>query len=331
MSARPFRTARPDPRLTATLGGRKPLFYEEGPSHAEDRPAFVRAASGLAWLEGAVAVIQDDAGFVGLYGRDGCVRAAALPRGPGGRRRFEERLGNKRNKLDLEACVTVPGKSGQLLLAFGSGSTRERERVLLLDLAEESSARVLSVPKLFSQIRSALDLGEGELNLEGAVIVQDRIRLFQRGNGIKRPRNAPPNATVDFELARLLAWLDAGATEAPALTATCDYDLGAIGGVCYGFTDAAVFGDNRVLFVAAAEDSPDAVRDGEVLGTRVGVIDEDAARFTDLRDESGALACLKAEGVLADPEDSRKAWIVLDPDDPDRPAELCELLLSGPW
>ena len=89
--------------------------------------------------------------------------------------------------------------------------------------------------------------------------------------------------------------------------------------------------NRQVLFVAAAEDSPDAVRDGEILGTRIGVIDEDSIRVTDLRDESPALARLKAEGVLVDPDDPRKAWIVLDPDDPDRPAELCELMLSGPW
>ena len=41
------------------------------------------------------------------------------------------------------------------------------------------------------------------------------------------------------------------------------YELGVIDGIPLGFTDATALGD-AVLFSAAAEDSPDATRDGRV-------------------------------------------------------------------
>ena len=101
------------------------------------------------------------------------------------------------------------------------------------------------------------------------------------------------------------------------------YDLGRANGVRLTFTDAA--GD---LFLAVAEDSPDAYRDGPIAAAILGRIAADgAARFTHLRDPEGRPFVEKAEGLAI--ADSSTAWIVLDRDDPTTPAELCRVETVG--
>jgi hypothetical protein len=56
--------------------------------------------------------------------RTGAFRPLLLPQGEGGRRQFDDRLGNKAAKLDLEAGVVLP--DGRFV-ALGSGSTARRE------------------------------------------------------------------------------------------------------------------------------------------------------------------------------------------------------------
>ena len=123
MVSRAPRVASYDPGLEAVIVSRCELWYAEGESLAEDRLGYVRAGSALAWCGDELAIVQDDASFIALRSADGGVRAVALPRGAGGRRRFEDGLGNKADKLDLEACVVVAGPAGPRVLAFGSGST----------------------------------------------------------------------------------------------------------------------------------------------------------------------------------------------------------------
>lgn len=51
------------------------------------------------------------------------------------------------------------------------------------------------------------------------------------------------------------------------------YDLGWMEGVRLSFTDATLV-RSGILYSAAAEDSPDAVLDGEVAGSALGLIQE---------------------------------------------------------
>src|SRR5687768_6481183 len=122
---------------------RRPLLYGEGPCSDDDRPAHVRAASGLVWWGGELALVQDDAAFLALcQPAGGGVRSVALPRGPGGHRQFDDARGNKADKLDLEAVFTA----GELLVGLGSGATPARRRALLYDRA---GARIADAGELY--------------------------------------------------------------------------------------------------------------------------------------------------------------------------------------
>ncbi len=306
-----MQVARLDPALGVKIRATRALRYTSGATSDDDRPAHVRAASGLAFVGGRLVVIQDDTAFIATVAGDE-VSAISLPRGAGGRRRFEVALGNKHEKLDLEACVAVGGA----LWAFGSGSTEARERVVICD----HETRVIDASPLYARMRAELG---GVLNVEGAAVVRDELWLFHRGN--TGPSDPGP-AIIRFELAAVASWFDRVGV-LPKVRDTDAYDLGAIDGIRLGFTDAVAI-DNRVYYLAAAEASVDAIEDGRVLGSQLGVIDGAGVRATSLVHDGAAL---KAEGLTFDPNDPRRAWVAIDPDDVEQPAQLHELELVGPW
>lgn len=324
-----------DPALGARVVTRWPLRYGAGADPAEDRPAHVRAGSGLAWFGGVLAVVQDDASFLALV--DPTTREVgflALPRGPGGLRQFDEGRGNKRDKLDLEACAVATIDGRETLLAFGSGSTAERERIVVAQRAASPghfSARVAAAPALYAALRECRDFSGSELNVEGVVITGDRVRFFQRGNGSRDGALPPVSATGEVTWEDLLATLDGEPRRTVRVEGVRVYDLGDIDGTALTFTDGAPGPGGSTLYLATAEASPDAVRDGPVAGTVVGVIDGDRVRSTLLTDTSGAPFLEKAEGLALSRTSPHRAFVVLDADDPARPADLCEVELSGPW
>lgn len=319
-------SGRLDGALSARIVRCEPLLYAEGASAELDRPAHVRAASGIASVEGELVIVQDDASFIAVRRADGRVDAITLSAGPGGRRRFETALGNKNDKLDLESAVEVEIGGAPFVLGLGSGSLPARERIAIVDVRGRS-ARLFDASALYAQLRADREFAGSELNVEGAVIVDGALRLFQRGNGAPRDGIVAVNATCDVPLEGFLRWIEGGRVPEP--TNVRRYDLGTERGVMYGFTDATVIG-GRVFVVAGAEDSPDVVQDGEVLGTRIGVIDEDGVRFATLLDPEGRPSLAKVEGI-APSADPRRLHAVTDLDDPDAPSLLCELELGGDW
>lgn len=324
-----------DGALSARVVSRTPLLYAEGADPAQDRPAHVRAGSSLAWVEGRLAVVQDDANFVALVDPATLrARAVPLPAGHAGKRQFDDVRGTKAHKLDLEACLSVPGEGGDLLLAFGSGSSPRRERVAVLEgwTGAEPSVSLRDASALYAALRECAGFAGSELNVEGAVWLGGRVRLFGRGNGAPRGGRLPADATCDLEWEALRAYLrDPEAAPPPAPREVVRYRLGALDGLRLGFTDAALQG-GRLLFSAAAEDSPDAVADGRVAGSALGMFDApDRVRWTVLRAADGGPFPAKVEGLAVPPGEAGRAWVVVDADDPAAPSELCEVELAGGW
>ena len=89
----------------------------------------------------------------------------------------------------------------------------------------------------------------------------------------------------------------------PTILGSARFDLGSVagsaGGVRLGFTDAVAVG-SRVFYLAAAEDSANAIDDGGVLASQLGVIEGDRVRASPLTESLG-----KAEGLAFDPDDPR--------------------------
>lgn len=315
------RVARFDPTLEAVLVDLVPLAYDDGGSGADDRPANVRAASAIRRHGSRLAIVQDDVNVLALMDAAGTTSALLLPLGADSRRCFDDSRGNKHAKMDLEACVVL---GDGRLVAFGSGSTPVRRQLVVAD--QGGGVRVVDAPELYAELERHPDFAGSELNIEGAIVLGDSLRLFQRGNGQERDGLFPVNAFGDISLAAFVGWLDSGGPF-PALEAIVSVDLGSIGAGRFGFTDATPMLDGRVAFVACAEDSPDVVRDGPVLGCRFGIIEVSDVCVTDVLDEHGRRSTLKLEGIEARPDGAFD--VVADVDDPSIPALLGRLELRS--
>lgn len=315
----PVLVTRPDPARIAILDEVEPLRYAGGAWAAQDVPSHVRAASAMGRSAGRLVIVQDDVNALAMRDDSGQIVPVLLPAGPGGRRVFDEVIGNKKDKMDLEACITLP--DGRLL-AFGSGSTSARERVVVLP--PRGQPRVVPAASLYDGLRSEPAFSGSELNVEGAVLAKHEVLLLQRGNGAARGQLLPVNAIGTLDLDAVLAWLDHGAP-APRLTSVTQVDLGTVGGSMLGFTDAALTADGRLAILACAEDSPDAVRDGPVLGCRFGLLEGDVLRLIDIVDEHGRPTPLKLEGIQTRPGPDLDFDVVADMDAPTAPATLGRL------
>jgi hypothetical protein len=267
----------------------------------------VRAASGLARLGSQLLVVQDDReAFVLLDPETATVAGDQLVGRPIA----------KADKADWEAAVALSDGS---VLALGSGAERARRR---LDRVDEGGRQGL--PKA-SEVYQAIEASLGQTpNIEGAALLGTDVLLFHRGFGAK------PSATLRLALTGLL-----GETR-PRIRERVLWDLGQMSGVPLGFTDAAAMDDGGVLFLAAAEDSPNAIDDGAVKGAAVGVIREGRGRWTELRFTTGVSAkSLKVEGLVLAPGTGgargRSGFVVTDPDDPEIASDLCRIELDGPW
>jgi hypothetical protein len=337
--------ARVAPDLTARVVARRKLLYARGADAALDRPLHVRAGSALVRLDGGMlAVVQDDASFVALVDPKlgGEVFDIPLP-AEDGVRQFDDARGNKHAKLDLEACIATDG----LLVAFGSGSSPLRERVVVLaaswgNASAASAARaatrttIVAATQLYAAMRAEPAFSGSELNVEGAVVRGADVLFFQRGNGAPDPARglAAVNATARVDRAGLVAYLR-GEGPCPPLRDVVRWELDTPPEVSgkLSFTDAALSPRGGLAFLACAEDSPDATKDGPVSAVTLGRLDDHAreAEVALVLDETGAPLLDKAEGLAFDPSEPSRAWAVVDKDDPDAASELLELRLGPAW
>lgn len=323
---------RRDPSLGAQVVRRTALRYHVGEDKTEDRPAHVRAGSALVRVGGAFVVVQDDACFLAVIDEHGAVGCVPVPSPIPGVRLYDDTRGNKAKKLDLEAAVAI----GSTLYALGSGSTGARETIIVTRNVGTVSPAVVAFDAhdLYAQMRARRDFAGDELNIEGAAVLGDELWLFQRGNGA----GVAVDATACVPVAAFTRWVDDHGP-CPTLDRVTAWDLGTArhgdADVRLTFTDAAVDPTGKLAFLASAEASPDATRDGPVAGVAIGRIDprEGLAALGEVRDETGAPLTDKAEGLAFDPDERRRdrAFAVIDKDDPDAPAELLELALDAGW
>ncbi len=219
----------------------------------------------------------------------------------------------KTDKPDFESALRTPDGDVYVL---GSGATEKRCIVARIDAANAVTLRHRSA--LYASARDALASGERP-NIEGAIVVRERLRLFNRAAG------RTPNASIDLPLAALHGG-------EPRVLDLQTFELGTLDGVPLGFTDVTALRDGRGAFLAAAEDAPDAIADGPVAGSVVGVLEPSAsgvdARWTRLLGSDGRPSPYKVEGIAID-RDVRGGWLLTDPDDPRVPAMLLKIELRG--
>ena len=201
----------------------------------------------------------------------------------------------KKLKPDLESLLHLPEIDA--LLAVPSGSKPNRCNGALF-FRKPSEVHPVDFTDLFSALQKSIN----NLNIEGAVVFLDRVKLFQRGNSAQRE-----NAVINLSLEIFREELRAGRLTAKGLQSVVPCDLGSLNGVPLGFTDAAVV-ESQIHFIAVAESTDSTYDDGEFAGAVLGRLnDSDQVEF-----QEQIICTVKPEGLCAR---GSELFLVTDADD----------------
>ena len=295
-------------RTRRTLGV-DPAVHPRGRGH-------LSAASGLVRVGLRCHVIADDEHHLGTFGADDAAPLSLL-------RLFDGALPvdakrRKQRKPDLEVLLGLPATADRprgALLALGSGSRPNRHRGVVVPLdadgAPGGAPQALDLDALYSPIARAL----GKVNIEGGFFGGGECRLLQRGNDA-----GGTHAAVVYDAAAFAAWVATPSAVPPRPRSIVAYDLGAVEGVPYGFTDGAALPGGAWMFSAVAEATDDSYVDGACVASMIGFVAADGM-LGRMHRLAGAP---KVEGLTGGIGEGRlHVMAVTDADDPE---ELSQLL-----
>jgi len=199
----------------------------------------IGSASGLVFKDNSLFIISDNSSF--LYGFN--IPENKLTRIPLVENAQENIL--KKDKYDFESIAL----KGNKLHIFGSGSTSKREKEITYNL-ENREIEEKDLSSLYQNIKQTASISDEELNIEGALFLNEKWHLFQRGNGANS-RNGVFNINGNDNIKFI------------------PIQLPQIKHVETSFTDAILVED-KIYFLATAEDTTSTYDDGEILGSIIG-------------------------------------------------------------
>ena len=202
----------------------------------------VGSASGIIYKDNSIFIISDNSSFLYQYH----IQEKQLSK----IKLLENSQDNipKKDKFDFES-IALKGNEIHLL---GSGSTSKREKRITYNL-ETREVLEKSLSKLYQNLKQYASISEEELNIEGAFYWDKKWYLFQRGNGVNS-RNGI------FRINSLKTEFH---------TEFIKVQLPKINHIETSFTDAILVED-KIYFLATAEDTTSTYDDGEILGSIIG-------------------------------------------------------------
>lgn len=205
----------------------------------------IGSASGLVYHENKLYIISDNSTFLYEYKiLNKRLDKIALVENP------QDNI-IKKEKPDFES-ITLKGNN---LVLLASGSTDKRNKLFKYNI-NSKKIKEKSFEEFYRKLKSELEIKEDELNIEGLILNDKKIFLFQRGNG-GNSKNGIIYADDELDNPKFKF---------------IPFELPNIKNVETTFTDAILVED-KIYFLAAAEDTSSTYDDGEVLGSIVGSID----------------------------------------------------------
>ncbi len=206
----------------------------------------IGSASGLVYKDNSLFIISDNSSFLYNYNlQENALTKIPITDNP------QENIA-KKDKFDFESIAL----KGNKLHILGSGSTSKREKKITYNLDTKKIVEK-DLTKLYKRLKEISSISDDELNIEGAFFNIDKWYLFQRGNGANSKNGI-------FILNDNLK--DSGDIEFIPI------QLPTIKHIETSFTDAILVED-KIYFLATAEDTTSTYDDGEILGSIIGRMD----------------------------------------------------------
>lgn len=205
----------------------------------------IGSASGIVYRDHSLFVLSDNSSFLYEYQ----VKKNQLIR----IKLFENSQENipKKDKFDFESIAL---KENELHL-LGSGSTSKREKRIIYNL-ETAAIAEKDLSPLYQNLKKNASISDEELNIEGVLFCNEKWFLFQRGNGANSRNGVFRTKSLEIE----------------SETEFVKVSLPKIKQVETSFTDAILIED-KIYFLATAEDTTSTYDDGEILGSLIGRMD----------------------------------------------------------
>jgi hypothetical protein len=262
----------------------------------------IGSASGLFYKDNTLLLISDNSGFLYEYHVD----SRDLKQYPLIENPAENIL--KKDKPDFESITHFQ----DTLYIFGSGSTPKRNAMIEFDLKQKKKITTNNLVDIYAVMQSFGNIKPEDFNLEGAIFDGENWYLFNRGNGASNKNT--------------LFTLHAKKISDEFSLLSNDYKLPKIKGVRSSFTDAVLVND-KLYFLASAEDTPSTYADGEVLGSLIGRIDLETMKIDFTKKISD---CHKFEGLTVFKKSNNKIEFLLceDKDTDELKTEIYKLTLD---
>jgi hypothetical protein len=199
----------------------------------------IGAASGLLLIDNELYIIADNSSYLYKYQIDTAILEKIKLH-----KNSQENC-SKKEKLDFESIT----KKGNKLHIFGSGSTKNRNLKFSYDL-ETKTIKKKNLTKKYNSFAETISIETTELNIEGVFYNANKWYFFQRGNGEMAQNGVfiiDENKNIEFK----------------------KIELPTVQNVEASFTDA-IFVNNKIYFLAAAENSNSTYNDGEIFGSFIG-------------------------------------------------------------
>ncbi len=214
----------------------------------------IGAVSGLIYDQNSIYTISDNANFIYHYTiADKVMKEYAINKNP-------SKNIIKKEKPDFEAIT----KKEHLLYVFGSGSTANRNTLIIFDTKNQTYLEK-NLSLLYQKLKTTASLSDNTLNIEGALFNNNDLYLFQRGNGATAQNGI--FVIRDFD------------TRTDPQIQFHAIILPVINGAMSSFTDAILV-EKTIYFLATAEDTISTYDDGQIVGSAIGTINIDNIALT---------------------------------------------------
>ena len=206
------------------------------------------SASGLLYHNNNLTLIGDNSGFLYNYN----IKTKKLITNSilqNAKATIEKKL-----KPDFEALTQYENS----IFIFGSGSSYNRNEMIELDATSKKIINKTDLSNLYQKLQIFGNIKPADFNIEGVIFDGVTWYFANRGNG-KKTKNIL--FTINGKLFKDQIQITANKFKLPKLN-----------GVKTSFTDLVLVQD-KIYFLAAAEDTDSTFFDGEIMGSLIGRID----------------------------------------------------------
>jgi len=234
----------------------------------------IPSASAVEVINGNIYIVGDDSSFLYALKYD-LTLIEKVPLYVADETHIVENRILKKKKADLECITKLTINGYPHLLILGSGSKSPRRDVAFLVKLPTSYNRKhlvweISLVKWYSFLRMNEDVtgDSGVLNFEAAASTSEFLYIFNREN----------NAILRFDMPEFIEFIQ-GHTDGVPFPTIIKADLPTVDSVRSGFSGADYF-DGKLFFTAAAENTSNAIDDGAIMGSAVGIVSFDGEEKT---------------------------------------------------